>query len=226
MAEHDLLCIEQIVEDSNKLIEYEKFKEIIGKEDNKTYKQMKKLLEENNKLKPFINKRLKISIQEEFNPNDFFYDEEYEGFEVYIDESLKKQKGKPDKAGYGIHFRRKHKYNYYDRVDGEQTLQNATYQGIIHVLKSLPTNIPIIFCIDRKAVIDVLENPPTSFKEQQNTLHLDIVNQIMELLKERTGKIQYKHIYSHTNENMQNEKKIRRKSKKERKNVSKILPHK
>ena len=94
-------------------------------------------------------------------------------------------------------------------MDGEQTLQNATYQGIIDVLKSLPKELPIIFCIDRKAVIDVLENPPTSFKEKQDTLHLDTVNQILEILEERTGKIQFKHIYSHTNENMQDDKKTR-----------------
>jgi hypothetical protein len=44
------------------------------------------------------------------------------GYEIFIDESLRKQKEKPDKAGYRIHIRKKHEYNFFDRVDGEQTL--------------------------------------------------------------------------------------------------------
>ena len=66
---------------------------------------------------------MNYDMKEEFNPEDFFYDEEYQGYEVYIDESLKKQKNKLDKAGYGIHFMRKHKYNFYESSLGNP-LQN------------------------------------------------------------------------------------------------------
>ena len=62
---------------------------------------------------------------------------------------------------------------------------------------------PIIFCIDRKAVIDVLEEFPTAYREKQDALHLDTLNQIQEILKQRTANIQFKHVYSHTNENME-----------------------
>ena len=67
------------------------------------------------------------------------------------------------KAGYGIFYRRKHAYNFYDRVEREQTLSNATYQGILHILQNFPYDKNLIFCIDRKAVIDVMENFPTKF---------------------------------------------------------------
>ena len=198
LLDHDITKIEQIVEINNKLINYEKFKEIIGNGDKKLFNQIKKNLKnkKNDNLQDVISKRLNIEMREEvFDTNDFFYDEEYEGYEVYIDETIKKTKNKPDKAGYGIHFNRKHKYNFYDRVDGEQTLQNATYQGILHVLKKFPLDEPIIFCIDRKAVIDVMENFPTTYREKQDSLHLDTLNQIQEILQQRTAPIQFKHIY-------------------------------
>ena len=140
--EYDIANIEQILEENNKLMNYDTFKEIIEGENKKVFNQIKKNFskEKNNKiLKDFISTRLNIDIREDtFNPNDFFFDEEYQGYEVYIDETLKKTKNKPDKAGYGIYFNKKHKYNHYDRVDGEQTLQNATYQGILHTLKKFP----------------------------------------------------------------------------------------
>ena len=121
--------IEDILLKNNRIMEFSDFKTIIQRRKNKKalYNKVKKNFEENKKIKASISKRLNYDMKEEFNPEDFFYDEEYQGYEVYIDESLKKQKNKPDKAGYGIHFMRKHKHNFYERVDGEQTLQNATY---------------------------------------------------------------------------------------------------
>ncbi len=123
LIEEGITNIKQIVEINNKLLEYPQFKEIIDKDNKKLFNQMKKEFEEKDKIKPFISTRLNHNIREEFKPENFFYDDEYKGFEVYVDETMKKTKGKPDKAGYGIHFRRKHKYNFYDRVDGEQTLK-------------------------------------------------------------------------------------------------------
>jgi len=120
------------------------------------------------------------------------------GYEIYVDESFVNKK-----AGYGIYIGKKHQYNFYDKVEGEQTLQNATYQGILHVLKGFPKDEPIIFIIDRKAVLDVLDNFPTTYKNQQSALHLDTLKQIQEQIQQRTAPIQYKHCYSHTNEGNQ-----------------------
>ena len=41
-----------------------------------------------------------------------------------------------------------------------------------------------------------------TFKEKQYSLHLDTLNQILEILETRTAEVQFKHIYSHTSENM------------------------
>ncbi len=84
-----------------------------------------------------------IKIQEKENKPDqrFEYDidKDYDGYEVFIDESLK-----DGKASFGIYYKDKSKYNYCNRVYGEQTLQNATYQGIEHVLQSFPKNKTLI----------------------------------------------------------------------------------
>ena len=77
-----------------------------------------------------------------------------------------------------IYIGKKHQYNLYDRVEGEQTLQNATYQGILHVLKGFPLDEPIVFGIDRKAVIDVHGELSHIVQRQQNVPHLDTLNQI------------------------------------------------
>ena len=56
-------------------------------------------------------------------------------------------------------------------MDEEQTLQNATYQGILYILKKFPLDEYIIFYIDRKVVIDVMENFPPTYRKKQDLLH-------------------------------------------------------
>ena len=134
----------------------------------------------------FHSKRLNHNISKKFDPTKLFYDEKLKRYEFYIDETLNKQQNKPDKAGYGIYTGQAHISSFCDKVDGEQTLQNATYQGILHVLKTFSLDEPIIFCLDRKAVIDVMENLPQSYRNKQDALHLDTLNQIKEILDKRT----------------------------------------
>jgi ribonuclease HI len=117
---------------------------------------------------------------------------------------------KEGKAAYGVYCV-EDKFNYSDRVEGEQTLQNATYQGILHVLKGMPLTTAINFVIDRKAVIDVMENFPKTYRNKQDSLHLDTLLQIEEILQRRTGKIIFSHCYSHTTDknNNKTEKQIK-----------------
>ena len=135
------------------------------------------------------------TINDYHSNKDFFFDKELKGYEIYVDETLVNKK-----AGFGIHIKKRNQYNFYDRVEGEETLQNATYQGILHTLKGFPQDQPIVFIIDRKGVINVMENFPTSHKKQQDSLHLDTLKRIQEELLKRTTKVQFKHCYSHTNE--------------------------
>ena len=67
LLDYDITKIEQIVEINNKLINYEKFKEIIDNDDKKLFNQMKKNLKnkKNNNLQDVISKRLNIDIREE-----------------------------------------------------------------------------------------------------------------------------------------------------------------
>jgi len=75
-------------------------------------------------------------------------------------------------VGYRIYCKHNSQNNFYNRVK-KQTLQNATYQRILHVLKKVPKNQVINFIIDRKAVIDVFNKFPNTYRDRQNTLHLD-----------------------------------------------------
>ena len=75
-----------------------------------------------------------------------YYNKEEEAYKIYIDETLK-----DNKAGYGVFCKQNSEYNYCNRVEGEQTLQNATHEGILHALKGVPKDQAINFIIDRKA---------------------------------------------------------------------------
>jgi hypothetical protein len=75
----------------------------------------------------------------------------------------------------------------------------------------------INFILDRKGVIDIFEKFPKTYREKQNSLHLDTLLQIEEVMKERIAPIRFFHYYSHTKEtdeldmekNISNEKKIK-----------------
>src|ERR1700728_2886456 len=60
-------------------------------------------------IKEYILKRRNLYKEWEFNPNLFHYDEEYDGYEVAIDETL----NKTQVAGYRVFVERKHQYNFY-----------------------------------------------------------------------------------------------------------------
>ena len=199
LYEAEIDDINNIIQEDNTIIDKETLQALFTNKSGTTraYNHLKKeMCEKNtNTIKPHILKRLDRYPQWEFNPEDFFFDEELKGYEIYVDETLVNKK-----AGFGIHIKKRNQYNFYDRVEGEETLQNATYQGILHTLKRFPQDQPIVFIIDRKGVIDVMENFPTSHKKQQDSLHLDTLKRIQEELLKRTATVQFKHCYSHTNE--------------------------
>jgi hypothetical protein len=94
-----------------------------------------------------------------------------------------------------------HQVNYFDCTEEKQELQNATYQEILHVLKEFLLDKTIIFIIDRKVAIDIMENLPKTQKERQEAHHIDTLTQIIEQLEKRTAKTLFNHCYSHMTEN-------------------------
>ena len=60
-------------------------------------------------------------------------DDEYDAYEVFIDESLK-----DGEASYGVFFNTDHPWNLGCRTANSQDLQSSTCQDIIYVLKKLP----------------------------------------------------------------------------------------
>ena len=203
LMEAGVTDISELVTEQNTLKSLENITEEFASWNAAKQTHLKKQIckQDSREIKDYIIKRRVAFTNWEFEPEQFYFDEEYQGYEITIDESLKE-----NKAGYGIYLGRKHKYNFYSRVEGEQTLQNATYQGILHVLKGFPVDEPIIFILDRESVIKVMENFPTRHKDKQNSLHLDVLNQIEEMLAQRIAPIQYKHVYSHTADDPKNEK--------------------
>ena len=141
--------------------------------------------------------KIKLVTKPKININiNIYYDEEKECYEIFVDETFK-----DNKAAYTVYYNKDSENNYYSRVEGEQTLQNAVYQGILHALKHLPKDIPINFIIDRNAVIDVLQRIPTKYKDRQYMLHLDTIIQIENELKLRIAKVEFTHCYSHIKDN-------------------------
>jgi hypothetical protein len=144
--------------------------------------------------------------------SECYKNEENEGYEIFVDETLKN-----NIAEYSIFCKKDNKYNYYSRVEGEQILQNATYQKILHVLKGIPKDEKINFVLDRKEVIDIFEKFPKTYRERQNSLYFDTLLQIEEIMNKRTVPIRLFHRYSHIKEtdelhmekNISNEKKIK-----------------
>jgi hypothetical protein len=70
--------------------------------------------------------------------------------------------------------------------------------------------------LDRKEVIDIFEKFPKTYREKQNSLHLDTLLQIEEVMNEKTAPIRFFYCYSYTKKtdeldmekNISNEKKI------------------
>src|SRR5271155_4657013 len=126
-----------IIQQNNTIIDQDTFQSLIKNREWTTRSHnhlIKQMCEKNSTtIKAHILKRLNRYPQWEFNPDNFFFDEEMKGYKIYVDEFFVNKK-----AGYGIYIGKKHQYNFYDKVEGEQTLQNATYQGILHVLKEFP----------------------------------------------------------------------------------------
>jgi hypothetical protein len=134
----------------------------------KTYSNLKRELCKQDSLEISDSILKRIQKYPEWDMTKCYKSEENEGYEIFVDETLKN-----NIAGYGIFCKKDSKYNYFSRVEGEQTLQNATYQKILHVLKGVPNDEKINFILDRKGIIDIFEKFPKTYREKQNSLHLD-----------------------------------------------------
>jgi hypothetical protein len=112
-------------------------------------------------IKASILKRIDILSRLTLDSRNYYYDEELKGYEVAVDETKFRKRTR-----YSIHMSKLHQVNYFNCTEGKQELQNATYQEILHVLKEFLLDKAIIFIIDRKVAIDIIENLPKTQKER------------------------------------------------------------
>ena len=102
LIENDVSNIKIII-NQNKLINLEELNNISKmKWSQKEYKALKKEMCKNNdcNIKNFILKRLNMN-QWKIDTDKLIFDNELQGYEIFIDESLKNEK-----AGYGIYYRK------------------------------------------------------------------------------------------------------------------------
>ena len=146
----------------NKLMPKKNIEELINSTiSNITYNNVKKEICKEDSLKIIDRVLKRINRYLQWNMKECYFNDAENIYEIFIDETLKNEE-----AGYTVYCKTNSKNNYFSRVEGERTLQNATYQGILHVLKATPPKTPINFIIDRKVVIDVFNNYSTSHKER------------------------------------------------------------
>ena len=113
-----------------------------------------------------------------FDPNlsakdNLFFDDEYQTYEVFVDESLK-----DNKASFGVYFADNHPWNIGSWTAGKQDLQASTCQGIIYVLQKFPPDANICIYIDREAVLTVLQQLLLPLQKQYKTQGVALFNQI------------------------------------------------
>jgi uncharacterized Fe-S cluster-containing protein len=78
------------------------------------------------------------------------------------------------RIGYGIHMSKLHQVNYFDaqKKNKNYKMQHIKKE-ILHVLKEFLLDKAIIFIIDRKVAINIIENLPKTQKERQAVYHMD-----------------------------------------------------
>ena len=96
-----------------------------------------------------------------------------------------------------IYYTKKSPFNLGNRVYGPQILQNATYQGVEHVLSTFPTNKNINIYLDREGALKVLNKLPLCDKEMHHAHEVNMLNKIAHLIKKRTGTTLFLQVYSH-----------------------------
>jgi hypothetical protein len=207
LIERDCDDINIFISDENCFNKLKNIEKIIGKTNwnKKQINSVKKYICDKNsdKIKANILKAAELNMQfnlvdSEYNSNPmFYYDQKLKCYEVQIDESLKN-----GKAGYGIYYKHNCVYNFYDRVYGDQTLQNTTYQSIEHVLNTFPFNKPLCIILDRKSVFDIMKKvTKLKYKQELDLDYLDVIKRIQDIIKNRTAPITWLHVNSHLNDN-------------------------
>ena len=174
----NITSINSIINNNNKLINNRQLENLFGSIicDDKIKQQFKRELckENSRKIKSHIlkaiDKNINFIIYENNDQKDdrFLYDNNFQAYEVHIDETFAN-----GKAGYGIFYKRNNLFNYYNRAYAEQTLQNATFQGIEHVLKTFPKDKPLCIYLDHESVLKVVRKLPiNNIKIKQKYNHV------------------------------------------------------
>ena len=129
--------------------------------------------------------------------NCFFdNDPEYNGYEIFVDESKASRLNDNDCA-YGVYYGHKNPLNSNYKVYGKNSLQNATLQGVEMILKTVPEDININIYIDRESVLKVLWSLPLTPREEHHTVELNMIKRIYSLITKRTGNTTFKQVFSH-----------------------------
>ena len=125
-----------------------------------------------------------------------YFDIEYQAFEVFVDESLK-----DNKAAFGVFYGNNCNLNCSTRVYGPQTLQNATFQGVEHVLELFPKNENVSIYIDRESALQLLWKLPLPPSKNNHVHELNMLNKISYLIAQRSGTTSFKQVFSHLQAN-------------------------
>ena len=120
------------------------------------------------------------------------WDNDYYAHEAFVDESLK-----DNKSAWGVFWSPNHPWNKSSSTLGRQTLQNATFQAVEYILLHMPNTGDINIYIDQESALKVLNNLPLKHKDLITAHEADMIRHITELIKNRSGKTNFKQVYSH-----------------------------
>jgi len=126
------------------------------------------------------------------NTEHFFFDQDSQAYEVFVDEGLK-----DDIATYGVYYTEKCPFNLGNRVYGPQTLQNATFQGVEQVLATFPPSKNLNIYLDRESALKILNRLPLCAKDRHNAHEINMLNRIAHLIQMRSGVTVFLQVYSH-----------------------------
>jgi len=122
-------------------------------------------------------------------------DPSYNAYEIFVDETI--TSSAKAESGYGIYYGHANPCNSYYKVYGNNSLQNATLQGIEKVLKTVDHTVNVCIYIDRESVLKVLNKLPLTPQEEHHTTELNMVKRIMHLVNKRQGTTKFRQVYSH-----------------------------
>ena len=122
-----------------------------------------------------------------------YFEDSQQAYEVFVDESRDFTTGE---CGYGVWWGENNPNNCNYKVYGNNSLQNATYQGIEWVLDTTPAHLNLNIYVDRKPGLDTLHKIPLTPRDKNLAYELNMINKITSQLTNRAGKVQFFQVYS------------------------------